>query len=496
MKQIKSLARRNWFEASVFLIIAIACFLRFYNYDNRWGLAYDQAYGAIVGKYALTEGKIPLVGPFSSAGPFQTGGEWYWFIMLGTLLLTGIVNAPWIFLSFTSLVFVFLIIFLAKELIDAKFGILVGLMAAVSTSEIAQSFNLTNQSIIGLIALFAVYSSIKFLKKKKLKFLFFLGFSASLAITVHLQGAGLIFLVLITILFSGKPTLKSLSVLFSGLFLPFIPILLFDIQSDFVNSKNTLQYYIYDQYKISLDVLGRRWLTYVSSFWPSAWAHIIGGKAIIAAAIAIGIFFTAALDFFKKKLTRELTVLILSFSLMVIFLRYLRTPLFDSYLMFLHPFILLLAGWFTYRFYRINKIGGLFIIMTVLLFSFLKDISELTFKGNYSAIEAGESIEFLFKKFPENKFSVYSSQYRWADKNLILSLYLYSKGRIAEDGRKIGVVFTSGAETFVYPTLIERPNGYKILDLDGYASSELSKDKWVKVNPKQIYERTEEWYKM
>ena len=68
MKQIKSLARRNWFEASVFLIIAIACFLRFYNYDNRWGLAYDQAYGAIVGKYALTEGKIPLVGPFSSAG--------------------------------------------------------------------------------------------------------------------------------------------------------------------------------------------------------------------------------------------------------------------------------------------------------------------------------------------------------------------------------------------------------------------------------------------
>ena len=66
---------------ATWIIVGIAFVLRFYNYNNRWGLAYDQAHDALVARYALEAGKIPLVGPFSSAGAFQTGGEWYWIIM-------------------------------------------------------------------------------------------------------------------------------------------------------------------------------------------------------------------------------------------------------------------------------------------------------------------------------------------------------------------------------------------------------------------------------
>src|SRR5260221_5008170 len=95
------LAYSSSLSRSVVIIIAITLLLRFYLYPVRWGLAYDQAHDAIVARYALAHGKIPLLGPFSSAGPFQTGGEWYWFIMLGIGLFPFWIQGPWVLLTLT-----------------------------------------------------------------------------------------------------------------------------------------------------------------------------------------------------------------------------------------------------------------------------------------------------------------------------------------------------------------------------------------------------------
>src|SRR3989338_1965310 len=83
MNKTKHMFKSKWYELCLLFIIVVSIFLRFYNYDQRLGLAYDQAHDAIVSLYALEQGKLPLLGPFSSAGAFQTGGEWYWFIMAG-----------------------------------------------------------------------------------------------------------------------------------------------------------------------------------------------------------------------------------------------------------------------------------------------------------------------------------------------------------------------------------------------------------------------------
>lgn len=486
--------KKNWFIISIALIILISIFLRFYNYQNRWGLAYDQAYGAIVARYALQIGKIPLLGPFSSAGPFQTGGEWYWFIILGSILGLGNVNTPWIFLSLSSVLFVFLMVLIAKELIDKKFAVIVGLLATVSTSQIAQSFSLTNQSIISLFSAISILSSVKYIKTKKNKYLFLLGLNTSLAATMHLQGAALIFLVIATLLFSGVPNIWGLFSLFLGLILPTIPILLFDIQNNFVNSKNMIQYYLHDQYKISLDVLGRRWLTYMSDFWPKSLAHIISGNKIISISMMILTSLLLIYLIIKRKLSKEWMIIIVSFVGMVIFLRYLRTPLFDSYLMFAHPFIFLLIGFLLYTLLTKNRPIGILFFAIILLGSIRSDIPELNVSGNYSAIEAQARVDVLKEKFPNEKFSIYTYNYKWADKNLILGLFLYSKNMIANDGRRISVVVATREAEFTSSIISGDKLGYQLLDLNSSSSSQLQKSGWGRVNPEDVYKSTEEWY--
>lgn len=485
---------RNWFTVSLICLLCLSFILRFYNYQNRWGLALDQAHDALIARYSLEEGKIPLVGPFSSAGPMQTGGEWYWFIMLGTVFNKSEVITPWIFLTLTYVAFVLLIALLGKELISKKFGILLGILALVSTAQIAQSSNLTNQSPLALFSLFALWSMIRYVRTKKLKFLFLLGLNVSLAISFHFQGVALITLILSTIILR-RVSLKGIFVLLIGFFIPMIPLLLFDLKNDFINSRSIIQYYLHDQYKISLDVLGRRWKTYAGVFWPNAWAHVIGGRPFVGYALLGGLGIITSYNFIKKNISKEWQIIITSFLGMVVILRYIRTPLYDSYVVFLHPFIFILTGWLIYFLYKKNKFVGIITFSIIVFFSLIKDSEELNYnKANYSAEETTTSVELLKKKFPDQKFSIYSYKYQWAERNFILALFLDAKNLIGDNGRRVGIVISTESAVLKFPVLLGNIPGPRIVDLNSFTSSELGKSDFANVNPKQIYYATEEWY--
>lgn len=486
--------RKSWFGASLIILILLSLVLRFYNYQNRWGLALDQAHSALIARYALEVLKIPLIGPFSSAGPMQTGGEWYWFVMLGTVFNQNEVITPWIFLTLTYVLFVLLMVYLGKELISKKFGILLGILTLVSTAQIAQSSNLTNQSPLAMFSLFAVWSMIKYVKTRKLKFLFLLGFNVSIAISFHFQGVALIALVLSTIIL-GRVNLKGISAALIGLFIPMIPLLLFDLKYDFVNSRNIIQYYLHDQYKISLDVLGRRWKTYAGIFWPNAWAHVIGGRSFVGYTLLTGLGVITIYNFLKRNISKEWQIIITSFIGMVTLVRYVRTPLYDSYIVFLHPFIFLLTGWVIYSLYKKNKFLGSAFFTIIVTFSLVKDIEELNYnKANYPVKEATASVGLLKKKFPDQKFSVYSYKYQLSDKNFILALYLDAENLIDQNGRRVGIVIATESAVTKFPIILGEMPNQRLLDLNSSKSAELGKSDFANVNPKQIYYMTQEWY--
>jgi hypothetical protein len=481
------------FGLIVSVILLIAVILRFYNYGGRWGLAYDQAHDAILAKYALENHKLPLVGPFSSAGPFQTGGEWYWMIMLATFFYPYAIITPWVFLTILSVLFIYIIIVIGRELINREFGLLAGLLGAFSTAQIAQSTNLTNQTPLAIIAVLAIWTMVRYVKTKKIKYLFSLGFLVSFAVTIHLQGALLFLLPLSLLLFSGKPSVRNILILFVGILLPLLPLLIFDIQNNFVNSHNMIQYYLHDQYKISLDVLGRRWLTYAGVFWPNTWSHVIGGNLAIGYILTIGVLLVTSYAFLKKKIQKEWGILLMSFLLTVIVIRYTRTPLYESYIVFLHPTILLLTGWIVYFAYKIKKVFGIILLIIILAGSLSKDIEHIKGADNYTDFQVKQWEKTLVSKLPSSKFAVYDYTYKTSNKSLPLVLYLNSGRKISDNGLKIGMALATVSGEFKYPIIVGDETGYQILDLSSSTSAELKNDNWKFINPSSIYKSTEEW---
>src|SRR3990167_5843356 len=84
----------NFYIIIVFSIIILSFVIRFYNFPNRWGLGTDDARDALIALEALKRHELPLMGPFSSAGAFVTGGIYYWFIMASYLILPNFVFSP------------------------------------------------------------------------------------------------------------------------------------------------------------------------------------------------------------------------------------------------------------------------------------------------------------------------------------------------------------------------------------------------------------------
>lgn len=491
---VKKLSASSFLQKN-FVCLAVAitilgAYLRFYNYSNRWGLAYDQAHDALVARGALDQRKIPLLGPFSSAGPFQTGGEWYWLIMIGTQFNPSLVLSPWVFLTSLYVLYVMLLIYVGKELYGEKYGLVLGLLGSISTAGIAQSVSLTNQTPLAFISLLCIWCAMRCVKTKSTFYFFALGFFVSLAISIHLQGTALASVIIVTFLFSGIPTRREIFFLSLGLLLPAMPLLWYDVQNDFTNVRHMLQYYLVDQYKISLDVLGRRWLTYLTEFWPKAWSHMIGGQVMVTYALALVGLIEYIYCRFKKENVHVWTFIICCFGFLMTIIRYARVPLFDSFVFFTHPFVLMLTAFSVYFLLKHMRLAGLVLLIFILGGTVVATVREINYGSNFAEQESISFKNTIYRKFPSTKFAVYDYNYLSANSSLPFVLYMHADGNISDVGRKIG--FSTAVMPEYWP-LIASFSGKTVFDLSGSSSAELKQSGWQLVNPNGIYLETEEW---
>jgi len=478
--------RKHYFALSIIVILTLAISLRFYDYDNRWGLAYDQAHDALIAHYAVENFKIPLLGPFSSAGPFQTGGEWYWIIMLGTIIYPGAVITPWLFMTSLYVGFVGLIIIVANKIAGRKYALIAGLLAAVSTAQIIQGTNLANQSPQALFSLLSILFAVLYVKKNSLRYLFWLGFFIGFAASIHLSGAGLVFIPLSVFIILRKFPIKGVLLLALGGIIPWLPIFWIDSQNNFINTQNMIQYYLHDQYKIPLEVLGRRWTTFLGNFIPEEWAYIIGGFPILG---YIEIALIGSLFFFKKLVRKEILIVILSLVFMIILLRYTHTPIFRSYLVFIHPMVLLITSWTVYVLIVKKKVIGVFILLIIFSASMYTNIIEISKQSNRSNIFAKAQLTALDKRYKNDKFAVYSFNNFWNAQNYILALYLEKEGKIDPNGRRISIIRNAD---FKRPIILKDDIGHALIDVDASSAAILKKQNWKNIDAKGVYLETQE----
>lgn len=483
---------KRTFLIILFCITALGFLLRFWNYGGRYGLAYDQAHDAIVAREAIRQGKIPLVGPFSSAGPFQTAGTWYWLLMVPTALYPYSVLSPWIFLTFCSVLLIIGMGFFGKYLEGVWFGLLLAALTAVSTAQIDQSINLTNQTPIPFFSFLTIVFAVLYLKSKKLRLAFLMGFFAAFAASIHLQGMSLGILVFLALLLSGKAGLRSFIAAAIGAVIPIIPLFVWDISNDFVNIKNMLYYYRYDQFNISLDVLGRRWLTYINDFWPREWSHIIGGFPYIAIAIAIIVILFFVYYLWKRTFPLHWLLLFISFFFMVVLVRYTRVPIFASFITFMHPFVLLITGWGIYKLIKhVPSVGYLFLVCVLMGTLWKTSIEAFAPRVNWTEKTAKEIRQMLVARYPNEKFAVYDYNYEGRQRSVPYVLFLDEANLLSDGGRRIG--FIGSKEQGRLQTDSIPWEGEFISDLTSSSSATLLHDGWVLVNSSEIYSSTEEW---
>lgn len=485
--------KKNWYFAAVVGIILLTVFLRFYHYDMRWGFAYDQIHDALVARYSLLHVKLPILGPFSSAGAFVTGPEWYWFIMIGMLWDPFWILSPWIFITFLYCASVYVLVYVGEKIGGKIMGIIVGLLAATSAANISQSVNLTNQSPIMIYSTLSLFFFERFFSTKKSIYLFLAGLMVGLAVNTHLEGVLLIPL-LVGICLVRRFFRKNIFFLVGGFFIPFIPLIIFDLQHHFFNSHNMLQYYLHDQYKVSLDVLGRNWKTYLFLFWPKSIAGIIGGYTLLG--YGTGILLVSSILFYitKDRSSKIITSIIFAFIIATFFMRYSRTPLYESYLMFLHPWVFILVGYILTKMCKKYVIFSVCILVVLVTGSIGKVFEEINFSTNTTYAFSQKAIKSLTKKYPGKKFSFYDYHNKSTTLSTGVSLTADMAGLVDEEhGMRIGIAAAEKMQKeIVLPVMYV--NGIALYVLDSLSREEFTKQLWFGVSSKEMYHATQEWF--
>ena len=488
---IKKLLNKK-FEISLISTLLLATSLRFINYFNRWGLAYDQARDVIVSTYALAHHLIPITGPFSSAGQFVYGPQWVWIVSAFVAVFPGAIMTPWIVQTLLYVLMVAVMFLIGKEIFGKNFGLLVAFFTTISTAQLGQSTNLISPSMAGIFSIISVYFFIRYIKYSKNLDAFLLGFLVANTINIHFQAIGLIFLLPVGFLFS-KRKFKSLLFLGLGAFIPFIPLIIFDLQNKFFESRNMLDYYLYGQNRLYVP---NRWLTYAGIFWPKAWSGIIGGQVLLGYFFAIALLLVTLWEIVRKKIDRKLLGLIVSFSLIFIMLRYYKGIIFDGYIVFLHPFVLVFSAWVIYKIFKLNKFVAILLVLLVFVLTMSADLKEITIATNNTAKESTILRNELMQKFPHEQFSVYDYKFIQANRSYPLVMYLNVANKVSDDGKKIGLAnFDKDSKMRIdLPLILEDKLGFQIYDLSSSSSATLLKDKWIFVNPSEVYRTSEQWY--
>lgn len=480
------------FGLSVFLILLFAFILRFYGYENRWGLAYDQARDILVAREALNLSTLPLIGPFASAGQFVYGPQWFWILMAMVNIYPHSVILPWIMLTLLYVATVGLMIIIGKDIYGKKFGLILGVLTAISTAQLSHSTNLTSPSMVGILSVVSIYFFVRYIKTGSIKNIFWLSFMIATSINIHFQSIGLLVLIPISFLLDKNKSFKKFFYLLCGVIIPFIPLMHFDITNNFFESKNWIEYILHGQYAIYTP---NRWLTYAGVYWPNSWAKIIGGEVFLGYLMPTLFVILMIISVLRRKFSKVMLALVSGYFSIFLMLRYYRGERVDSNLAFLHPLVIILTGWVIIQLLKFNRLLGLTVFLVVFIFTFRADLSQIRGGENFTAIQVREWGETLMNKFPNKIFSVYDYQYRYTYKSLPLVLFLESQKRIGNKGLKIGLYVSTSKAAFSYPVIIGGRGDYQIIDLEATSSSHLANEEWALVTTNQIYKSTVEWYK-
>lgn len=488
ISMIATLLRRgNWRVFVLALIVVLATVLRFYRAPERYVFLSDQARDALVISQAVAERQLPLTGPFSSLGQFTFGPWYYYLLFLGRAVIASDYSS-WVVSGVTGVLSVLLIYGIGLLAGGARLGLVASFLAAISPWSVLTALDFSNATFVGFFSALAVLIYLKILKRPSicLFWCLLLGLVVGVGVNFHYQMVGLV--LLLPMLALTRSTFWGVAAASVGLFLAFVPLLLFDLTNHWFNWRGVMDYILVGRHRIYVP---NRWLFYALDFWPLVFSATFGLPKVLALAFfgATGVVFFGKL--WQKTAGLGLRVLSLLFFLLFVALRYYSGERSLGYLFFFQALIFLAAATFLLSLLTggTRRLFGLTILSLVVVFSLSKSVGTTNHSESNLAVR-GE-VAILKERFPEEKLRIYYCRtvYGAVERARMLVLGLILEGRYSETGRKIAYYANNDC-----PTKLVLLPGILARDLDGVAKDTIARDGWQEASPKEAFVVTFRWW--
>lgn len=493
--KIRSLFETHYVHILV-LIFIIGIFLRVYRFPDRWGVGSDDMRDVAIAKEAIARREIPLMGSFSSAGPFVFGPIFYWFLMISYLLLGFTLAAPWIIFVLLSIGALLIFTSIGRLIEGKRLALILTFLAAVSPQFVYRSTALSQHAFVYIAMALILLSFIFLWRTGKQRFSFFCGVSLGIAFGMHHQAVNL-FIFFPAVFFLPKISFRQKIVgvllMASGFLIPNVAWFLWDSKQDFANIRNFLDYIFIGQYRLYIP---NSWRLFLLDFLPSYWSFVSGGYKIVGllTMVLVGVYLLYA--FIKKILPPVLVVFGFQFFILTLVNRFYHGERSEGYLLYLAPYIILFTGYVIDRLIFHEKklfLVGLLSLMVILIGSSYRALN-YTLNTKKPTGEMEHVTNELITKYPGKKFSVYDYAWRNSDVSYGLSAFLKQKEKTDKTGVPVGINCNGSDCPKNLPT-IATLSGLLVVDLSGDTLLNTPNTKWGNVNQEAIYDALIQWQK-
>lgn len=499
--------KKNYHLILLGILILIGVFFAFYKFPYRYNLDDEIIRDAVVAIEGARQLQFPLVGSFSSTGPY-TFGPWYFYQLIFSNLILQSFYSPWIYLGLAYIVSLAILFWIGRELEGNIFGLILATLGTFSPALIIGATHLTNPNLVTVFALLSVALFIKVVKKNlSYWWTFAFGISLGIAVNIHYQALSLLILPLI-LLINKKRKVYYIGSFLIGFVIIFIPLILFDLTNHWFNLKNFSYYLLHGKDRVYVP---NRWLFYVRDFWPLYWGDVIGVPKILGILFMGFSGLAVAFQIFKKKISTPFLLIAIAFFVDFIAMRYYWGERFFGYFNFLRPFVLIFTGYtfyFIYKNFKYGKLISLSLLIAIVVIILPKSIDR--FKIDPFTQDIYKQVGLLKNKYPNNKFSIFvcSKSYYGNDEKLPKSvLFLLEKeSRLDEEGVRVGIEKTRCSKKTqdtrnLYLNKLMLTKGHfeeipstSLADFSGAKPNELLKAGWKTITFKSIFESTTRWW--
>lgn len=491
------------FQIIIFFILFLAAFLRFYNFPNRWGIGDDSSRDIAIAREALVRHELPLIGSFSSAGPFVFGPIFYWTIMGSYLILPSVLTAPIIATILSGIATVAILIACGYLIGGKRLGILTGLLAATSIQMTMRSVILGQHTYVAFTTALLFLTFILYWQKKKIIYAYLMGISLGAAVGFHYQAINLlIFFPAVLCTPRGnmgiQKRLIALLVMFLGFLIPQAPLIIWDSQQQWANLRNILDYLLIAQNRLYVP---NSWRLFLFQYLPSYWSFIISGYAPIALFL---IFFTGIVTIFsisKRKISSVMVAFAIIFAVLLLINRFYKGERSEGYLIYLAPFIILFTAWSLNKLFDIQgkktyqtiaRITGAIILIIIIGGNAWQLIKHE--QSTNAKLTLDKKVKFFTKKYPNTKFTIYDYRNRSGGLSQPLSLWLKMQDRTDPHGMPIGFVCWSKDCPQNLPEITTLGHN-TIVDMQKVKNRDIKSSGWVNVNQESMYDDLIGWSK-